>query len=473
MISDKLCDWLNTCAVQGIYLDILKTGRVTAIYKWGDKKDVGNYRPITVLSSFNKLFEKLISKRIISFLDRFNIISSRQYGYLRKKSTNHAIIDFIRNVLNAFQIKKYLVAIFIDLSKAFDCVDHAILLKKLDRYGFRGNILRLLESYLSNRKQFVDMDGTTSDTQNVTKGVPQGSVLGPILFLLYINDLNYIMEALQKILFADDTVLFGIFDSMGLASTYLNICLGILYQWLCTNKLKLNISKTKFMIFTYRTQFQIPNLLLNNTSIEYVTSIKYLGVILDHKLNFNEHINLIRTKLARINGLIYSLKSFLPLHCLRSIYFSFSYSYINQNIILWGAAPQSVIAPLQVMQNKIVRNIAPTDMIGLHTKDIYNNLNLLNINQIYKYRCLEFGFKWLYCGDYNMLNAERENLHYQHAHNTRARGQLRAPFPRLERHRQFVAYQFVRMYNLLPENLCNSRNINYFKKYSLQYIKNM
>ena len=470
IISDTLSEIFNICAVNGVYPDILKLGRVTPIYKKGSHEDCSNYRPITILPIFNKIFEKLINKRMVSFINTFSILSENQYGYLKNKSTNHALLHLINHILNAFSLKKYLVAVFLDLSKAFDTVDHKILLDKMYRYGFRGPFLDLISSYLTNRRQYVDIDGNVSQTLPVTKGVPQGFVLGPLLFLIFINDINFIMTSLRKVLFADDTVLYATFDSLTHVGAIMNHYLDILHEWLLANKLKLNINKTNFLIFTMNINYNIPDLRINNISIDHVSKITYLGVILDNKLSFNDHINLLCTKLARINGLIYSLKHLLPFHCLKTIYFSFTYSYLNNNIIIWGGCPKTVLKPLQIMQNKTVRNLAPNNALNLHTDEMYKTLNLLNINQLYLYRSSEFGFKWLFCNEYNMLHNERQNVHFIHGHNTRSNNRLRAPFPRLEKHKQFVVYNFIKIFNLLPVDIPDA-NINIFKKYCYNYIK--
>ena len=145
------------------------------------------------------------------------------------------------------------------------------------------------------------------------------------------------------------------------------------------------------------------------------------------------------------------------------IYYAFAYSYLNINCIVWGGAPKTVLAPLQIAQNKIVRNIAPLYMLNSSTKEMYDGLNLLNINQLYHYRTLEFGYKWMYMSDYQMFHDEFQRVTFVHIHNTRNRDRLRIPFPRLNKHKQFIIYNFIKFYNNLPENLLQSRNFNYFK----------
>jgi hypothetical protein len=198
---------INQCFDQGIFPNALKIAQITPIFKTGNKSDIANYRPISVLSSFSKIFEKAISIRLISFLDKNYILSrpNQQFGFRKKHSTHMALLDFYDKVTESIESNNYTVGIFIDLQKAFDTIDHSILIKNLDYYGIRGTANILLRSYLTNRKQCVKFNNTISSPQNVLCGVPQGSILGPILFILYTNDLQNCLSFLHPILFADDT----------------------------------------------------------------------------------------------------------------------------------------------------------------------------------------------------------------------------------------------------------------------------
>ena len=196
----------NKCFDLGRYPDIMKVGKVSPLYKKGVKNDNNNYRPITVLIQFNQIFERLISKRMISFFERFELFTKKQFGFLKKHCTEHAILDLKEYVINNLENKEITAVLFLDLQKAFDTVDHDILLQKLHHYGVRGNIHKLISSYLSGRKQYTNVKGVMSDLALILWGVPQGSVLGPLLFLIFINDLPNASE-LCSWLFADDTAL--------------------------------------------------------------------------------------------------------------------------------------------------------------------------------------------------------------------------------------------------------------------------
>ena len=211
-IIDNICHplsvVLNKCLNNGVFPDKLKIARVIPVFKSGSQEVLSNYRPISVLPIFSKVFEKCIYNRLLSFINKCNILTSHQYGFRKGHSTSHALINFIRNVTNAIDNEEVMLGIFLDLSKAFDTLDHDILIYKLHLYGIRGIVLELFKSYLLNRRQFVTLNGYKSENKVLKCGVPQGSILGPLLFILYINDLCNTSEVLRYILFADDTSIF-------------------------------------------------------------------------------------------------------------------------------------------------------------------------------------------------------------------------------------------------------------------------
>ena len=192
----------------GIFPDTLKTGLVSPIYKKGDPQLLDNYRPISTLPIFSKIFEKFIYTRIYDFLVAKNVLYEKQFGFRRNHSTSHAINYSIKYIADKIEQKKHVIGIFLDLSKAFDTICHEKLLVKLDSYGIRGNCLKLIKNYLLNRKQITKFNNVKSDSKNIMFGVPQGSVLGPLIFLLYINDIvNSAFEG-ETVIFADDTNIF-------------------------------------------------------------------------------------------------------------------------------------------------------------------------------------------------------------------------------------------------------------------------
>ena len=240
---------INQAFYDGVFPRELKIAKVIPIYKSGSTMELNNYRPISVLNIFSKVFERLMYDRLTQFLDKYNILHHNQYGFRQYHSTHHALITLVDKITKSLDSGDIVIGVFLDLKKAFDTVDHTILFKKIHQYGIRGNLNKWFENYLANRSQYVSYNGKTSDIQNVSCGVPQGSILGPLLFILYINDFSNVSDILYYVLFADDTNVFlNGRDIHKLINTMQQELLK-LHTWLLCNKLTLNISKTHYIIF--------------------------------------------------------------------------------------------------------------------------------------------------------------------------------------------------------------------------------
>ena len=241
---------INLCLTHGVFPSALKIAVVKPVFKSGDKKSLTNYRPISILPYLSKLLEKIIHLRIMSFLNKSNILSSCQFGFQKNKSTLMPLLLLQENITKALENGNVVCGIYLDLKKAFDTVDHAILLEKLKRYGFTNSPLNLIKSYLSNRKQCVEFDGVRSELKQVNIGVPQGSILGPLLFLVYVNDFPNISKMAKFLLYADDTAIF--LESKNAKSLQPLIdreCIQI-WRWLHLNKLSLNTQKTVYQVYS-------------------------------------------------------------------------------------------------------------------------------------------------------------------------------------------------------------------------------
>jgi hypothetical protein len=227
----------------------LKIALVTPIYKANKKHEFKNYRPISVLSCFSKLLEKLMYKRLIKFIEKNKLLTHSQYGFRENRSTEHAVIELVDKVSKAIDKGEYTIGIFLDLSKAFDTINHKILIQKLEHYGIRGITQLWFKDYLENRKQIVKYDQVRSNEMVIRSGVPQGSILGPILFLLYINDIEQCSKLLSFILFADDTNIFYSNSCLKSLNGILQTEINKVTEWLNVNKLSLNIQMRKFILF--------------------------------------------------------------------------------------------------------------------------------------------------------------------------------------------------------------------------------
>ena len=301
LICPLLTHICNLSLSEGIFPDELKLANVIPIFKSGDHETFNNYRPVSILCTISKVFEKIMYSRLLNYLDHYKILFSYQFGFRKSHSTYMAFMVLIDKLTRALDEGKFVVGILLDFSKAFDTVDHDILLTKLSHYGIRGVPLLWFQSYLSNRQQFVTYNGVSSSVKTVKCGVPQGSILGPLLFLIYINDLVNVCSHCLPILFADDTNLFVSGVDMSHISEIVSKELAELSQWLKVNKLSLNLKKTQYMIFSRRkSKDETINIKIDDQSISETKSSKFLGVYIDNSLNWKTHISYIAGKISRV-----------------------------------------------------------------------------------------------------------------------------------------------------------------------------
>ena len=306
-ISHPLAELVNQSFLKGIFPHNLKVAEVVSIYKKGDPEDVSNYRPISLLPIFSKIYERLMYKRLYSFVICKKIIYPLQFGFQQHNSVDHALISMTEAIKNTLDHKRFGCGIFIDLQKAFDTVNHRILLAKLEHYGIRGNALEWFRSYLTDRIQYVSINGKRSHPLHINCGVPQGSVLGPLLFLLLINDLPNVSRRLKFYLFADDTNIY--YD----LTKKVNNELKYVKRWLDANKLSLNITKTNYIIF-YSSVDSTPLNIAIKIGKKHITKVKYikfLGVLLDEHLTWRYHITELSKKLARTCGILFKVRGLL------------------------------------------------------------------------------------------------------------------------------------------------------------------
>ena len=393
-LSDPISDIINHSFITGIFPDKLKCAYVLPAHKANSKLSVGNYRPISILPIISKIFEKVVSIRLINFLKTNNVIFKHQFGFQSGMSTDLAILDVHSKIIEAFENKKFACCVFLDFAKAFDTVNHKILLKKLEYYGVRGIVLKWFDSYLCNRPQCVNINGTFSDFLNILCGVPQGSILGPILFLIYINDIQFCSNILDFHLFADDTSLFFSHKDENVIENTVNNELTKVEHWLQANKLTLNVSKSNYIIFkpSQRNVKKVITLKINNTAIEAKAFTKYLGVILDDKLSWKQHCDYLIPKLQKGIGVLSKLRYYLDKNAIRNVYFALFESHLNYNILNWSCAPQRVLDSVSYYQRKALRMMSYKD--DYYPCDpLFKDFDILNVEKCIKLSLSKISWK--------------------------------------------------------------------------------
>ena len=463
--AEPLAKLFNLSISTGEYPDILKIARVLPIYKKGESTDMNNYRPISILTHLNKIYETIICNQMKSFLNKHNVLYKYQYGFREKHSTDHALIEIVDGIKFAIDDSKLAGGIFVDLKKAFDTVNHKILLEKLEQFGIRGIPNKLLKSYLTNRYQYVQIKDSKSNLRPINCGVPQGSVLGPLLFILYINDLANCCAVGKIRIFADDTAVYfacsNITEFIQIASTVMKQ----LDKWFASNLLTLNTDKSYFCIFrtVQNRRLILPEAIeFNNKSIKRAKSIKYLGITLDEFLDWNEHIKNVKKSLNSLFSVFYNIKRYLTIEHIRVIYYAMIYSRIKYGICAYGFTNKDKLDKVQVLQNKLLKVILekswrhPTD--ELHTE-----VNVLKVRDIFYLEISSFVNKYLR-GALPEVFTDYFQF-FSHTYGTRGnRSSLIYPLNRTELGKKTVRYKGCEVWNNLSHEQKNIKNPKAFRK---------
>ena len=294
-------------------------------------------------------------RRLIKFIEKSKILSKHQHGFRENRSTELAVIELTDRITKAIDKREYTIGIFLDLSKAFDTINHRILAQKLEYYGVRGVTQLLFDNYLTNRKQIVKYNQTRSEEMTIKTGVPQGSILGPILFLLYINDIEYSSNLLSFILFADDTNIFYSNSCLKSLNKVIQEEVNKVAEWLNANKLSLNIKKTKHIVFrsTNKKLKQDVKVSVNNVIIEYVKCTTFLGITIGEYLIWNNHITEVSKKITRASGIIAKIRHLINRNSLKIIYYTLVYPYLIYGNLIWGNTYKTRIQKIFNIQKKL------------------------------------------------------------------------------------------------------------------------
>lgn len=445
---EVLVDAINFSFLNGEFPKCLKASIVIPIYKGGDYDTPSNFRPISLLPTLSKIIEKIIKNRMISFIQKHKILNLKQFGFQKNKNTSDAIFSFLEYLYTSLNEGDFAAAIFCDLSKAFDCVNHSILLQKLQIYGFRGMSLNWFKSYLSERSQIVQLNNIKSESKIINCGVPQGSVLGPLLFLLYINDLAFVDIKGQFTMFADDTTILWNNKNKNFLYDSINNDILKIKSWCDSNLLTFNINKTNILTF----KCELNNIHMNDEIVKYSSCTKFLGLIVDVKLNFKDHIEKLCNKLASncyaIRILSRELEEF---SVLKSIYYSLIDSNIRYGICFWGNSYQYLLNKVFVLQKRAIRCICKAKTKD-SCKPLFKSKKILTLTSIYILETVCLMFK-KFC----------LNSNYNSLYDTRKKSQLQLPNPNSTLTKKSLIYDSKKIYNHLPSYIKKLKNLKKFK----------
>ena len=480
-ISLPLTHVFNLSLDQGVFPEAFKLSRTVPIFKAGDPSDMNNYRPISCLPTMSKVLEKYVSNKLRSFLAINNLLYEFQFGFQAKTSTIHPIMHIIDFISKGFNNNEYSVAVFLDLKKAFDVVDHDILLKKLESLGIGGSSLNWFRSYLKNRKQTVQVNGEFSSFYSeISMSVLQGSLLGPLLFLCFINDLP-LSNSLFNILFADDTTALVRGKNLQDLVSTVNVELQKLGVWMRSNKLAINTSKTKIMIFhrnkiVPHSEFfyndndpntvQNPDLIhpvevINNSS--KVPAFKMLGVYLDENLSFSYHVKYVLAKISKSLFLMRSAKNVLSSKALRSVYYALIHSHLLYCLPAYSCTSNSNINSLFVKQKKAIRLVCQAKY-NAHTSPLFYSQGILPLPELVKLHKLSFIHAFyldrLPRSFSTMFSSNNER---QHSYEFRNNINFQIPCVRTEFIKRFPLFDFPTQWNNLPEEIKSITSTRQFK----------
>lgn len=469
IIVPHLVEIFNNIVTTSTYPDDLKIAKIVPIPKDSSAHTVEKYRPIALLPIIDKIFEKILHKQLSQFLDQNEMLYKMQFGFRKGSGTQQAVVNVVNYVCECLD-DGYggVVGIFFDLSKAFDLVDHTILKQKLQFYGIRRSALKLFNSYLDSRRQYVEIRNTKSNISTVKTGVPQGSVLGPLLFTLFINDISNLKLYGKLIMYADDLSLFYPYKHEVIVKCQIEHDVELVQEYMRLNRLVLNPDKTKLLRFR---PYNIGNdtfcVKVGGIDVNECKSIKYLGVHLQSNLSWNIHIQHVKKKVAPALGLLFKFKNKFDLNTKLLLYNALIHSHFNYMPLIYAHRKTTELKSLQRTQNKALKIVYNLPLM-YPTRSLYKDISksVLPIYGLYKMQLLIYIFKAIHnIGHHTIEFSENQNTF-----NTRNGSNLIIKRCRLETTKQRIEHAGSSEFNHLPVELKNISRISIFKTRLKSYL---
>jgi hypothetical protein len=471
-ITKPLTHIINTSFSTATFPQAFKKSHIIPLHKGGDKTVMTNYRPISLINNFAKIVEKIVKERLVGYLEKYHLLSNNQFGFRQGMGTEDALYRLTDMIYSSLDTNKKCITVFLDLAKAFDTVSHPILLKKLDSVGVRGLSLDWFRSYLSNRKQQVLLNGVLSEDMVVQCGVPQGTVLGPILYLIYANELCDLSIKGKITAFADDTAIF--FDSHSWPEVMETATqeLHKVQTWLDNNLLTLNIDKTNFVAFSLTDAGRLEQTTITlhscrlphdlDCSCPNITqrpTVKYLGLTVDNRLRWDTHCNILVKRLRKLIYKFLTLRQILRPDLLKTIYFALVQSILSYGNMAWGGTHMTHISSLFKTQKLLLR-IINFKQQQHPSQTLFTDYNVLTLRQLYLHKIVTY-----------LHTHPQIQQHTAHSHDTRTRHtRLQVPRKKKTHSQRHMSYLAPRTYNTLPSDIRQTTNTRTFKQKLRQYL---
>lgn len=466
---------INSSLITGIFPDCLKISKVVPIYKKGERYEISNYRPVSILPSVSKIYERVMYNRLVDHLQNNNLFDEQQHGFRKGKSTTSALLDFSETIIDAVDKGNNVASIFMDLSKAFDSISHEVILHKLKAFGVLGTTLNWFRSYLTGRMQYVEIMSKNnntlikhrSETLTIKHGVPQGSILGPLLFLCYVQGMPSILKNIlgtesQLILYADDSNLVTTAKSYRDLEKACQEQMKIIETYFIQNSLFLNSDKTNQIIFSTKQNKNVHeiDILVGGNKIESIKLTKFLGVEVDNNFSWDQHIQTISSKISSGLYVLRRMSFLCSLDTLKTIYFAHIHSHISYGLAVYGGTSKNNLDKILVLQKEALRIMLNLECRA-SVKNKFSELNILTVYDQYILECI-------ICVKNNYNELDRHSS--IHSYKTRHRNNLNLTQHRLSFFNKKATHFGSKCLNHIPENLKSKINNNNFKTLVKDYL---